>query len=117
MPNFKNDILQSIKILLLAVVLSIGVSYVYAWTGPTATPPENNIPAPLNVGDNIQVKSGGLGVTAFVADVAVIISSLRIGNTTIPCSSTTARTMRYNASKLEYCNGSSWTVLPPVSCP
>lgn len=32
-----------------------------AWTPPTATPPGDNTPAPVNVGSSNQVKIGGLG--------------------------------------------------------
>ena len=40
--------------------ISIGVAY--AWSGPTAAPPGNNVAAPINVGSTDQVKNGGLGV-------------------------------------------------------
>ena len=33
-----------------------------AWTGPTASPPNGNVAAPINVGTTAQVKNGGLGV-------------------------------------------------------
>jgi hypothetical protein len=42
--------------------ISIGVAY--AWSGPTAAPPGNNVAAPINVGSTDQVKSGGLGVNS-----------------------------------------------------
>ena len=68
MKPLTHELYQSLKTLFLALILSIGVSYVYAWTGPTATAPNNNTSAPINVGTVSQVKSGGLGVTAFTAD-------------------------------------------------
>ncbi|MEK7558667.1 MAG: hypothetical protein AAB507_02460 [Patescibacteria group bacterium] len=120
MPNLKKDLLQSLKTLALALILSIGVSYVYAWTGPTATPPNANSTPPINASGVNQVKSGGLGVTAFVADTAVITTavittSLKIGDTSAACSPAIAGTMRFNSSnsKLEYCDGSGWVSIPP----
>ena len=35
---------------------------VFAWTGPTANPPGNNVPAPINVGTSFQTKRGGFGI-------------------------------------------------------
>lgn len=32
-----------------------------AWTNPPNTPPNNNVPAPINVGDHAQVKTGNFG--------------------------------------------------------
>ncbi|MEK7582046.1 MAG: hypothetical protein AAB488_01805 [Patescibacteria group bacterium] len=69
MPNFKKEIFQSLKTLALALVLSVGVSYVYAWGPPAGVPSaENNTPAPVNVGSTTQVKKGGLGVNDLLAD-------------------------------------------------
>lgn len=54
-----------IRAAVLVTVLSIGVAYVSAWTGPTATFPGDNIAAPVNVGGSLtsdvgdQTKTGG----------------------------------------------------------
>ncbi len=55
----KNTI-QSLKVIILATVLSFGLSYVYAWTAPTATPPNGNTVAPINTSAVDQYKGGGL---------------------------------------------------------
>jgi len=52
------NIFQSFKIVILALVLSIGISYVSAWTAPTVTPPNGNVAAPLNVSSTEQTKNG-----------------------------------------------------------
>lgn len=54
----KNNIIQTFKIFFVAIILSLGVSYVYAWTTPTTAPPAGNTPAPVNVGSVAQDKSG-----------------------------------------------------------
>ncbi len=64
----KKDIIQTVKILLTAIVLSLGISYVYAWTAPTLAPPDGNVPAPLNTGLIDQTKGAGLGLTNLVAN-------------------------------------------------
>lgn len=51
------------KIVTLALVLSVGISYVSAWTAPTATPPGGNVAAPINVGNSEQTKTGNLGAS------------------------------------------------------
>ena len=56
----KHDLWQSAKVLILALVLSVGVSYALAWTGPTASPPGNNTPTPVNVSATDQTKQGQL---------------------------------------------------------
>jgi hypothetical protein len=44
------NFLTSLRTLLLAIVLSIGISYAYAaWSPPSNTPPGGNIDAPVNV--------------------------------------------------------------------
>lgn len=55
---------QLILIPLLAVICLLGVSYVQAqsWSGPNATPPEGNTPAPLNVESDPQTKVGRLNL-------------------------------------------------------
>lgn len=40
---------QNIKILMIALVLGLGINYVFAWVGPTGTAPGNNKQVPLNV--------------------------------------------------------------------
>ncbi len=56
----QNQFLNSIKIIILALGLAIGVGYISAWTGPTAVAPQGNTDAPLNVGATTQYKNGPL---------------------------------------------------------
>jgi len=80
----KKDFIQTLKILLTAMVLSLGVSYVYAWTAPTDAPPAGNTPAPLNTGLVDQIKTGGLDITAtLTANNLLIPGSIGVG-TLIP---------------------------------
>ncbi len=51
------------KTVFLAIVLSLGLSYVYAWTAPTERPPDGNTAAPINTSANAQTKTGTLSVT------------------------------------------------------
>ncbi|MFM2357579.1 MAG: hypothetical protein RJA61_316 [Candidatus Parcubacteria bacterium] len=66
MKNFKKEIIQGIKIVTLALMLSVGVSYVFAdWTPPLATPPgcttgQPGCDAPIHVGSVGQTKVGNL---------------------------------------------------------
>lgn len=56
------NIFQPLKVITLALALSVGISYVSAWTAPTATPPGGNTSAPINVGSTAQTKTGGLNI-------------------------------------------------------
>lgn len=44
---------------LFGALLMLGFAQVLAWTSPPASPPTNNVPAPINVGNSTQTKSGG----------------------------------------------------------
>lgn len=57
---------QPLKIIILAIILSLGVTYVFAWTPPTATPPGANTPAPINVSATSQYKDGALGIGGLI---------------------------------------------------
>ena len=51
-------IIQSLKTIVLASVIGLGVAYAMAWTGPTQPPPSGNVPAPINTSSSAQAKSG-----------------------------------------------------------
>ena len=66
----KNKLLQSVKIIILGLVLSLGVGYIFAGIGGNTEellPPKNNVPGPINEGISNQIKDGGLSVNAFTA--------------------------------------------------
>ena len=75
MKNFTHELLQSIKILLAVLFLSMGVQYAFAWTGPTQAPPSGNTPAPINVSATSQIKSGDLWARAIGSDNGYCIGS------------------------------------------
>jgi hypothetical protein len=56
--------LNSVKIIILAAILAVGIQYVGAqsWSAPTSGPTSGNAYAPLNVGSTAQIKPGGLHV-------------------------------------------------------
>ena len=58
MKNFS----QVLKSLTLALILVGGMSYVFAWTGPSASAPNGNVSAPINVGSTSQSKNGALSL-------------------------------------------------------
>ncbi|MDD5152610.1 MAG: hypothetical protein PHS95_01250, partial [Candidatus Pacebacteria bacterium] len=60
------NILQTTKIITLAVFLTLGLSYVYAWTAPTQTAPTGNVSAPLNTSGTDQTKLGSLSFASFL---------------------------------------------------
>ena len=60
-----------------ASALALKPLVIFAWTGPTQTPPGGNVAAPINVGTDEQVKDGGLGLKS----LAVFGNSLLGGST------------------------------------
>lgn len=81
--------MNTIKSIIKNIVLVAGLSAVAvfaqsAWVGPTATPPGNNTPTPINVSSISQTKIGGLWVGSLgVSGGATINGSVGIG-TAIP---------------------------------
>lgn len=61
------QIFSALKVTVLAIVLSFGLSYVYAWTVPTTVPPTGNVSVPLNTSGTAQAKAGSLGIGMTVA--------------------------------------------------
>jgi hypothetical protein len=58
-----NKSIAKFAILSIIFTLALSVNYLFAaWTGPTAPPPGNNTPTPVNVGTVNQVKDGSLGL-------------------------------------------------------
>src|SRR3989338_8063683 len=88
---------------------------VFAWTGPTAPPPNGNVPAPVNVGSSDQVKNAGLGVNYLAVFGNILLSGignyLNFGST----AGTSGYGVRDNAGTLEFKNsGGSWGSLQSI---
>ena len=63
MKLIKTDITQTLKVVILALVFTVGINYAFAqwnWQAPTDDPPEGNTASPLNVTGEAQEKLGGL---------------------------------------------------------
>lgn len=73
------NITQSIKVVALAVILSLGLSYVYAWTAPSTNPPTGNVSAPINTGTTAQVKDGSFGVNGLLRGYGDVIVDGNVG--------------------------------------
>lgn len=58
----RTQIFNALKITALAITLSFGISYVYAWTAPTVSPTGGNVSAPINTSTTAQIKTGSLGI-------------------------------------------------------
>jgi len=61
------NLIQSLKVVVLGLVVAIGISYAFAWTAPTSNPPAGNVAAPVNVSGSAQVKSGSFWSNTFLA--------------------------------------------------
>ena len=72
MKNTTKKIAQTLKIVVLALALSFGLSYVYAWTAPTLPAPNGNTSAPINTGTSAQTKSGSLTAGGITSTVDII---------------------------------------------
>lgn len=81
----KSQLQNAIKVSLLAIILSFGLSYALAWTAPTTTPPAGNVAAPINTSATAQTKPGTLTV-ANIGTNSVIFPDATVQTTagTIP---------------------------------
>jgi len=128
---------QLFFILTLSFCGLLAASALSAWTGPTASAPDGNVAAPINVGTTDQVKDAGLSLNSLlVVGNAVLyntgVNNLKLGvNVASPvvsletsgtikigsggevCQAVTEGAQRYNATSkvMQYCNGTAWTTL------
>ena len=115
--NIKAGLKESVKVAVLALIITLGVTYAYAaWLGPTAVPPNNNVDAPINVSAVDQIKNGGLGVdTLAVFGNGAFSGYTQAGETSVVCDTSIGGALRFDtASKcLQLCVDSAWE---DVSC-
>jgi hypothetical protein len=78
----RTKIFNAVRISGLAIALSLGMSYVYAWTAPTVAPTGGNAAAPINVSSNAQSKAGPFAATALRAGVSMGTPDAIAGNST-----------------------------------
>lgn len=77
--------LKNIAFFLSVLIISLGVGLVLAWTEPSTSPPEGNVPTPLNVGPEGQSKEGGLILNTGGATTGLIVEQGNVGiGTTTP---------------------------------
>lgn len=60
------SVLRDIKAIALAIVLSLGISMAYTWTGPVSAPPQSNATTLINTSITSQTKSGALWTSSFL---------------------------------------------------
>ena len=83
----KKNILENVRIIVLAGILSLGVGVAFAgWTPAPSSAPDNNVEAPLNISSANQVKLGGLWVNALGASNGLVVpdGNVGIGTSGIP---------------------------------
>ncbi len=95
---------------IVTATLFLGLSRAYAWTGPSAAPPNSNVSAPINVGTVDQVKNAGLSLNA----LAVFGNTILSGSSRYLNFGTTAGSggygIRDNAGTMQFKNSAgSWT--------
>jgi len=74
--NFSKILALCFGVLVMIFVLNY---LVLAWTEPTQSPPEGNVPAPLNVGNTGQSKSGGLILNTGGAATGLVVDKGNVG--------------------------------------
>lgn len=98
------NITQSLKVIVLALSLSFGLSYAYAWTAPTVSPPGGNVSAPINTSTTDQIKgtgtSGGLGVSGLIRGYSnlVIDGTIQTGAFNLPTGAGDGKVLTSDAS-------------------
>ena len=145
MSNFKQGenshgarkiILETARIMLMAMIFSVGLGVAFVWAGSTATAPNNgSVTAPINVSSASQIKLGGLWVNSLGIDNGLIVAngnvgigmtsptakldvagSVKVANDTDTCNSTKAGTIRWTGKVFEGCTGGpEWTSLSSVN--
>jgi hypothetical protein len=100
------------------IVGTVFASFVaFAWTGPTAAPPGNNVAAPINVGTVDQVKNAGIGMNSLAVFGNAILNGasryLNFGSTV----GSSGYGFRDNAGTMEFKNsGGTWQSFQAFVC-
>jgi hypothetical protein len=84
--KFQKFLLSVFGVLTMSILLSY---LVFAWTEPSQSPPQGNVPAPINVGPQGQAKEGGLILNTGGAPYGLIVANGRVGIGTSTTSSIT----------------------------
>jgi hypothetical protein len=79
MQKYSNKIFWSLSIIIIGIIFGLGVGLVKAWTDPTESPPNGNLPAPINVGRLGQTKTGGLILNTGGAKYGLIVATGSVG--------------------------------------
>jgi len=76
-----------------AIILStlLAVAIIYAWTEPTAVPPGDNVPAPINVGNILQTRTGALVLKGVLETENQTLLATQGGNVGIGTTEPTAK--------------------------
>ncbi len=90
---------QAVIFTIVSFALIAGVSLVYAWTGPTQSPPDGNVDAPVNVSNSTQYKSGAFGVGGLFRGYSNAVFD---GNVLIGISSPFSGSAKVNISSPDY---------------
>jgi Chaperone of endosialidase len=98
--------------------LALAPLVIFAWTGPTASPPNGNVAAPVNVGTPDQVKDGGLGVNALTVFGNSLLGGSTGSNAYLNFGATGGTNgygIRDNAGLLEFKNsGGNWASIQNI---
>jgi len=138
-------IIYQFVLVVLAFLLAAGIQ-TFAFTEPSSAPPTGDAYAPLNTGPATQDKRDSSGNTAWITadglgsrygglfatlggNVGIgtteptvkleVNGAVRIGYTSLGCTSLTSGSIRYSQSEtntLQYCDGSSWQTLATAQC-
>ncbi len=95
-----------IQVIVFATLL-VGIQYIYAWTGPTASAPNNNVSAPLNVGGTEQKKLGVIDSIGLKSDSSVAVDQngyMNVGNAYLSSGGDYV-----HLANNEWFNASTWT--------
>jgi len=77
------NLFTTLRSIVFAIILSLGLGYAYAWTGPTAPAPGNNTPAPINEGAFNQLKNAGLSLNTLAVFGNALVGKLQLSDVSI----------------------------------
>lgn len=105
------------KVIILGLVVGVGVQLVFAWSGPTQSPPNGNVAGPITTSAVQQTKSGTLvlGTDLAVSRNAVLGQYITTSNASGLCLSGDCRTAWPAGSTISSVNGSGGITVSPTT--
>jgi hypothetical protein len=115
--KIKEKIINTLRIIVLAIILSATIGYSLAdWAPPTSAPPFNNTPPPINVGSASQTRTGNLFLENWLFAKKAQTQSTEVNDVgTVLATKDYVDGLNKTARRFVFTSNTTWLVPPGVT--